>query len=275
MTKSQLHMLLTKFEAIMDASLFGFPSNIATNGMLRKKAEESAVSYNSLLDGFDTSLPMQPELGLLHGSREKEIDQLQQLCREVGLPVTAAYASTLVREIGRNEFEHETQAQFESLKLYLTSVADKLDRLIEEGRGGRYGGHTEKMQKLEVLLEDAVKPGVNLADQQDPVGIVFVERRITAITLYNYFCRKRKQYHSKAQLAQEDTQDWPISIQTKEMNKVARHQLNLVIPYDVTLLPGKQRRYSSILGVSTNLIHHSETSCMMSGCIRQNESEPL
>jgi len=189
-TSSQLQMLLSKFETIMDARLFGFPSDIGHN---RKEAEESVVLYNSELDSFDKCLP-KPRWDVLHKSRKKEIKQLQHLCNEVGLLVTAVYASTVLGEIGRNEYDGETPMQFGHLKLYLRDVTDSLHLWIDEGKGGKYGGHTNKMNRLENLLAEAVMPERDSMNQkQAPVGIVFVEMRITAIALCSYFCWKRKQ----------------------------------------------------------------------------------
>ena len=195
---TKLGALLSDFESIMDARLFGLPLDMAMSNeqggrgeMMIKEAEESVVEYNSEQNGFDTTLP--PVEIYLHKSRKKEIEQLQQLCNEVGFEVTAVYASTLAQEVGRNEFEHETPQQFENLKSYLSSVSEHLHQSMKDGRAGPYGGHTDKMQKLVVLLISVLQGAGDELTQRDPVGIVFVERRITAIALCTYFNHKQKQ----------------------------------------------------------------------------------
>lgn len=84
----------------------------------------------------------------------------------------------------------ETPAQFNNLKAFFSGVAAHLHRMICSGKGGVHGGHTDKMQKLEEMLRFQITSRGDSIDGQAPVGIVFVKRRITAIALCNYFCRR-------------------------------------------------------------------------------------
>ena len=181
--EEQLQSLLSNFESIMDSKLVGFPSG----GSSFSNVDQAVVQYRSQ----DTiSLPDQNKWKL-HHSRKKEINQLQHLCNEVGPRVTVCYASTLAREVSRNEFDQETPQQCQSLKEYLLHVANYLNELIVEGKAGVYGGHTDKTRKLESLLQNVLTTD-DKRFGRDPVGIVFVERRITAIALCSYFCAELK-----------------------------------------------------------------------------------
>jgi len=197
MNDVRLQYLLAELERVMDARLFGFPSELeekagGSHVGGKKVADESIVVYNSTLDEFDTTLPSLQ--WPVHQSRVKELDQLQHLCNEVGLAVTAVYTATILKEIAQNEFEHETTLQFENLKLHLSLIVSHLNQLINEDKAGPHGGHTNKMRKLEELLLNAVAtPSSSETEEQQPVGIVFVERRMMVIALCNYFCHKRKQ----------------------------------------------------------------------------------
>ncbi|KAL7549126.1 hypothetical protein ACHAWF_012981 [Thalassiosira exigua] len=248
----QMQRLLSNFESIMDAQLLGFPLVEDPGGGTGRKglAEEAVVEYNSLLDRFDTTLP---EFYSLHASREKEIAQLQYLCKEVGFQVTAVYASTLAAEVSRNEFERERPQQFENLKCYLLSVTDRLNHLIDEGLAGDAGGHTHKMKNLEEMLMSVVEPrGLSdSSDGQTPVGIVFVERRITAIALYAYFCHRRKR-HRRSETSRSHYPircDIVVRQATNCIENIVyeRYQDRSTICRHVTTLPlGKRPRSSSI-----------------------------
>ena len=174
-TAERLRMKLSDFERTLDSKLHGFPDELA----FQKETKESIVYFDSLLDSFSTKLP-EPDMTLLHKSRGKELRQLQALCNDVGLKVTSTYITALLREIGRNEYDHETIEQFNELKVYLSRVAVNLNRQVDEGHCGDFSGHTEKMSTLVGLLVDLLK-------RDDPVGVIFVERRITAIALSHYF----------------------------------------------------------------------------------------
>lgn len=184
----QLQSLLTNFENIMDARLVGFPSS----SISRSDVDQAVVEYQS-----DESITL-PHYSRwkVHGSREKEIKQLQILCNDVGPRVTAVYATTLAREVSRNEFDQESTQQCDNLKSYLRHVADYLNQSISDGKAGLHG-HTDKMRKLETLLETVLKQDDGF--QQSPVGIVFVEMRITAIALSNYFWHKNKDRNTTCQ----------------------------------------------------------------------------
>ena len=183
----QLQSLLTNFENIMDARLVGFPSSDEKGCSSRSDVEQAVVKYQS---SENISLPNDSNWGL-HVSRKKELKQLQILCNDVGPRVTAVYAATLAREVSRNEFEQETQNQCDSLKSYLLQVANDLNGHIATGRCG-LNGHTDKMRKLESLLKTVLSSD-NRLNEQSPVGIVFVEMRITAIALSNYFSSTQNQ----------------------------------------------------------------------------------
>eukprot|EP00804_Cyclotella_cryptica_P016705 CCRYP_002011-RB/>CCRYP_002011-RB protein AED:0.04 eAED:0.04 QI:412/1/1/1/0.83/0.85/7/239/1584 len=180
--EEKLQSLLSEFESIMDSRLVGFPSDHKLGNSSFSNVEQKVVGYES------REIVILPNQGnwKLHWSRKNEINQLQYLCNEVGLRVTAAYVSKLAREVSRNEFDQETSQQCENLKSYLIYVENHLNELIAQDKAGPYGGHTDKMRKLECLLTTVLKEGSG-SMEQTPVGIVFVKQRITAIALCNYF----------------------------------------------------------------------------------------
>lgn len=183
-TAERLQVKLGELERTLDSKLHGFPEELAD---CRKDTKESIVYFDSLLDSFSTKLP-EPDMTFLHKSRRKELRQLQALCDDVGLQVTSTYIIALLREIGRNEYDHETIEQFNDLKVYLSQVVVHLNRQVDEGDCGDFSGHTEKMSTLVGLLVDLLK-------HDDPVGVVFVERRITAIALSHYFNQNKPLDH--------------------------------------------------------------------------------
>ena len=183
-TAERLRVKLSEFEQTLDAKLHGFPEEL-TN--CHKDTKESIVHFDSQVDSFSTKLP-EPDMTLLHKSRGKELRQLQTLCDDVGLQVTSTYISALLREIGRNEYDRESVVQFNELKVYLSHVALHLNRQVDEGDCGDFSGHTEKMSTLVGLLTDLLK-------HDDPVGVIFVERRISAIALSHYFNQKKPMAH--------------------------------------------------------------------------------
>ena len=193
--EDKLQSMLSNFESIMDARLFGFPNevtkgntnarHVSRSSINIKEAEETVVEYDSSLQETITTLPGGKDWNL-HKSRVKEMNQLQQLCDEVGPRVTAVYALALAKEISRNEFDRESQAQFQRLTKYLESVVTQLNDMIENSKRWNHDGHTNKMRELEKLLHNELKSGA-----ASPVGIVFVERRITALALCTYFCEQR------------------------------------------------------------------------------------
>ena len=108
---ARLRRLLSDFERRMDARLCSCPPDVLPEpgGRATGAAEEAVVAYDSRRDAVEASFPpatYDSRRGdALHWSREKEIKQLKQLCDELGLHVTALYAETLAKEIGRNEFD--------------------------------------------------------------------------------------------------------------------------------------------------------------------------
>ena len=170
----KLQSLLTNFENMVDARLVGFPNGSSS----KSDVYQAVVEYTST---DNISLPTSSGWKL-HSSREKEINQLQILLNDVGPRVTAVYASTLAREVSRNEYEQESPQEWENLKSYLRRITNYLDQYIADGNPE----HTDKMGKLESLLESVLKL------DESPVGIVFVEMRITAIALNTYFFLKSK-----------------------------------------------------------------------------------
>ena len=137
----------------------------------------------------------------LHASRRKELRQFTQLYQDLGpLPLTL-YIPQLLKELVRNTYLKESAEQFASALEYLQAVISFCKHECETHCSG---GRSNKLLVLEELLQQQIE------DQQPltvanaaPVGVVFVQRRITALCLKVYFNQRHK--------ATEAGQEWPPS----------------------------------------------------------------
>ena len=205
----KLEKMLRELESTLDCTLATFTSlnnleeeNVASpkteserrgsSDFIAKKissAEERVIHYHS--SHPSNPLPSLHDLNL-HESRVGEFKQLQRVYIDLGPKVTAVYSSTLFREVSRNKWLNETHEEFEAVKTHLLGISEFCLRKCENCPDG---GRTEKLAVLEELLEDLVEGGSKSSGgkaDKDPVGVVFVDMRITALALYDYFrARKR------------------------------------------------------------------------------------
>jgi ERCC4-related helicase len=157
-----------------------------TTNLYQKEADETTVTYQSRSASAASRLPPLPVSDdlELHPTRRKEFRQLEQLYEDLGPLTVSIYSSTLVEELSRNTFEKESSEQFERAIRYLTTITEFCH---DTCRSDPQGGRTDKLQKLEALLER------EMDIRPDAVGLVFVERRVTAMALNNYFQYRRYQ----------------------------------------------------------------------------------
>jgi ERCC4-related helicase len=161
-----------------------------TTNLYQKEADETTVTYlgNSASRLGLPPLPVSDDLEL-HPTRRKEFRQLEQLYDDLGPVALSIYSSALVEELSRNTYEKESSEQFARAVMYLTTITDfchdtTTSAANDPDKNSR--GRTDKLQKLEALLEREMEM------RPDAVGLVFVERRVTAMALHHYFQNRRR-----------------------------------------------------------------------------------
>ena len=150
---------------------------------LRKDVHETMIHYRSTPDA--SSLPIfgqSPDssshaLDGLHPKRQKEFRQIQHVYSELGPAVTKLFCQQLCRDLIRNTYEEESEQQFANAQAYLNGVVD----YCQPNGTIAYEPYTPKLRALHLLLEQI------LNKQPDAVGLVFVQRRITAVALNGHF----------------------------------------------------------------------------------------
>ena len=130
----------------------------------------------------DDPLPSNENIGL-HTSRIKELKQLVNLYEDFGPKVTGIYCNTLKNEISCNRFEKETITQFEIMKKQLGDIANFCENVYENKPELAC---SDKLMVLEQLLDDIF----SVDGSNEIVGVIFVERRITALALHGYLRSK-------------------------------------------------------------------------------------
>ncbi len=147
-----------------------------------REAEERCIHFQK--SKILPKLPSYEDIEI-HEGRAKEFNQLSELYSDLGPQLTSIYSATVAREISRNRYEMETAEQFANAVKYLKIVSEFCARLCE---GCPDGGRTEKIALLEQLLEDVIES----KGSRSTVGVVFVDRRVTALALYDYFRTRSK-----------------------------------------------------------------------------------
>ena len=89
------------------------------------------------------------------------------------------------------------------------------------------GGRTEKLAVLEQLLEDIIES----KGAENAVGVVFVDRRITALALYDYFRHRHKMIEKG---------DW-IRVKDTKFNRLPHEDPKNVISLE-TLVNSKKKQ---------------------------------
>ena len=195
-TTERLQEMLSQLEVKLDSELACFSRmglvSMSDHGKLdmeqaQKKlglktgnAEERVVHY---FNGIPkVPLPAHDRIGL-HESRIKELNQLINLYHHYGPKVTGDYCFTLVREVSRNHYEKETARQFERMLVHLNFLVRFCEK---ECKVYANNGRSNKLIVLENILHDLVCKD----HSKENVGVVFVERRITALALHEYLRKK-------------------------------------------------------------------------------------
>jgi len=167
---SQLEERLAALEGLMDSRIVSLEHK---DDPFIKDVEEEVVSY----DALQWSL-VQPSLDTLHPTRFKDFRQLVEMGSELGPGVLGLYCESLLTAgLTRNTFENESEEQFLAAKMYLEALC----------KGCKTSGNAlaPKMEKLGALLQ------LEVAAAEDPIGVVFVQRRVTALALEHYFLQQQ------------------------------------------------------------------------------------
>lgn len=173
---SQLGAMLTALETTMDAKMVSLRGlgTIDVN-LIHKPAEEKHVFFHTV--EVPDNFPSHEQVGL-HKARLREFQQLNHVFQDLGPLPCSIYCKTLVQEVSCNVYEQESIHEFRAVVAHLQEIISFCD---QQTVTCPYGGRSEKLLKLERLLEDQIEH--NAGD--DTVGLVFVERRITAMALHN------------------------------------------------------------------------------------------
>ena len=159
---------------------------------LRKEAKEEIVTFqkaklsighNNFKDfNWDDNF----QCAGLNRAREKEFRQLQALYEDLGPRVTQILCEQLGKEITRNVYEQESAAEFQSAHKFLHTVVTHCKRYCRLFPQSQY---TPKLRALHSLLNQ------QLGQRPDAVGLIFVQRRVTALALAEHFRLVMAQRH--------------------------------------------------------------------------------
>lgn len=178
MTDEALERKIGELEQTLDARIIS-PNELGINtDLLRKQATVEITRFSESDIVFD-DIPLY-ESSQVHAGRHAELNQIIELYNEVGPYITDIYVRSVIEVMKRNQFNNETQAQFQKAEAYLSRVSEHCRQLCsKESVAG--GGRSDKVLALEELLEKEIQNG------SGAVGIVFIAKRVTAIALNAYF----------------------------------------------------------------------------------------
>ena len=165
----------------------GVPANSSTGSFLHRVIDERTFIYRGRI--MNHTIPTAGNLDLLP-SRYREFKQLEHLYKDLGPLVSSIYCAVLRRELSKNIFENESILQFNRALDHLRRIEEFCD---QEVKFLPNMGRNDKTLALEELIETLVeeKGGAKT------IGLVFVERRITAIALNCYFLWRNQQILDK------------------------------------------------------------------------------
>lgn len=171
-TDDQLRQMLTSLEQTLDAHLVTWSDDDESMANERQVAFVGAAEPSPPLD-----FPSHERCGI-HPRRTRELNQLRVLYKDLGPLPVYLYVKDCAKEVSCNEYEKETSQQFQCLLIHLEAILDYCQQQMRLSQG-----RSDKLVKLENLLTE------QLARRDWSVGLVFVQRRITAKALHAYFHR--------------------------------------------------------------------------------------
>ena len=181
-----LSTMLDNLEKTLDAKLVtaaGLIASQKSGGFLNRVTDERTFHFRGA--NVNRSIPQADNLDLLP-SRYREFKQLEQLYKDLGPLVTSIYCSVLQRELSKNSFENESIARFDRAVEHLKRIEEFCNHEIKFLPNM---GRNDKVLALEELIETLIEE----RGGAKTIGLVFVERRITAIALQCYFVWRNQQ----------------------------------------------------------------------------------
>jgi ERCC4-related helicase/dsRNA-specific ribonuclease len=193
--EQSLTQQLEALEKILDSRVVSLGTSNGLAGehwQVPNDAIEHVVAYSSS-NNMPLTLTHRFVEGI-HGFRSRSLSQMEHLYTEVGPYCTSLYVREWLTEIKRNNFEQESEEDFQIFTDYLSKFVSYCDSLSSMDK--RYGGRSHKLLRLESLIDD------ELTKMKSMVGLVFVERRITATALNAYFHHRRSQRENEPEVYQ-------------------------------------------------------------------------
>ena len=181
-----LSTMLDNLEKTLDAKLVtaaGLIASQKSGSFLNRVTDERTFHFRGA--NVNRSIPQADNLDLLP-SRYREFKQLEQLYKDLGPLVTSIYCSVLQRELSKNSFENESMARFDRAVEHLKRIEEFCNHEIKFLPNM---GRNDKVLALEELIETLIEE----RGGAKTIGLVFVQRRITAIALQCYFVWRNQQ----------------------------------------------------------------------------------
>ncbi|KAL7572338.1 hypothetical protein ACA910_021553 [Epithemia clementina (nom. ined.)] len=244
--EEDLAMKLNELETTLDARVIPLTDlgleQDDIPAFLRKDAQEEIVTYQSsrLSRRITLDEPNWSEYlarAGLNRSREKEFRQVQCLYDELGPHVTQLFCRRLRGDITRNMYEQETEDQFHRAHEFLRTVLTYCQKLCRLHPGEKF---TPKLRALHSLLNQ------QLDQRPDAVGLVFVQRRVTALALHEHFRfilrerRRRQNNPDTSDCCDPDDEDWNMPNSTQISYTEHAHQFEDADDDDEVMLPAQQ-----------------------------------
>jgi len=181
----QLETMITTLESTLDSKMVSAAGLIVveeddtacatTNNILNRVINERALEFRGT--NTSCSIPSADNLDLLP-SRHREFKQLEHLYKDLGPLVLTIYCAVIQKELSKNVFENESSYQFDRAMNHLRRIEEFCDQEIMILPNN---GRNDKLLVLEELVEALIE------EKGGSIGLIFVERRITAIALHCYF----------------------------------------------------------------------------------------
>jgi len=188
-TDVKLHELLNQLETTLDSTLVSLSTlglSKQEAGVIENNVRERVVYYYNATDVIQNYPPHNSITGI-HKCRRKELEQFKHLYVELGPTLVVYYIDVVLEEISRNHFERESHKEFNQMRQFMICLRDYLQKqCLNDMKEGK--GKSGKLMALEKLLVDVydIDNRESSVEEKDIVGIIFVQRRITALALKHY-----------------------------------------------------------------------------------------
>lgn len=194
-TDKHLAEMVDNLEKILDSKLVSAAGLVTSNeedtntastnknNLLRRVIDEQELMFRGT--NMYRTIPTADNLDLLP-SRHREFRQLEHLYQDLGPLVVSIYCSVLRRELSKNFFESESARQFDCTLDHMRRIEEFCNQEIKVLPNM---GRNDKLLALEELVETLIEEN----GSTNTIGLVFVQRRITALALHSYFTWRSNQ----------------------------------------------------------------------------------